>query len=104
MAVRANGIACSPSKPQQHRPKGVVEVPNDGQVSFNSNRIVRNNKTTTRSSPALYITVHPQQPPFFSVSSSTPILAMPFWDWPPVGAPVYEDISLLYLRISRTMS
>ena len=59
---------------------------------------------TTTSSPALYITVHPQQPPFFSVSSSTPILATPFWFCAPDGAPVYEDISLLYLRISRTIS
>lgn len=48
------------------------------------------------------MTTHPQQP-FFSWSSSTPILEMPL-DCPPEGAPVYDDISLLYLRISRTMS
>lgn len=49
-----------------------------------------------------YMTTHPQQP-FFPSSSSMPILAMPL-DGPPDGAPVYDDISLLYLRISRTMS
>lgn len=43
MAVRANGIACALSKPRQHRQRGVVEVPNGGQVSFNSLHIVRNN-------------------------------------------------------------
>lgn len=44
-----------------------------------------------------------QHPPFFSPSSPSPWLK-PFI-WPPVpGAPVYDDISLLYLRISRTMS
>lgn len=57
--------------------------------------------TTARQQP-LYMTTHPQHP-FFSWSSSMPILPMPF-DWPPAGAPVYDDISLLYLRISRTMS
>lgn len=100
MAVRANGIAFPLSKPQRHRLYGMVEAPNGGQVSFNSLRIVCNNNIVPRS----YITVQPQQPPFLSVSSSTPILAIPFWFCVPDGAPVYEDISLLYLRISRTMS
>jgi hypothetical protein len=58
---------------------------------------------TTTTSPSSYITMHPQQP-FFSVSSSMPICLIPFWPWPPDGAPLYADISLLYLRISRTMS
>jgi hypothetical protein len=53
--------------------------------------------------PPAYITTHPQQP-FFSESSSMPIFWMPLEPWPPEGAPVYDDISLLYLRISRTMS
>jgi hypothetical protein len=51
----------------------------------------------------LYITTHPQQPFLSSPPSSMPILDTPFC-WPPDCAPVYDDISLLYLRISRTMS
>lgn len=43
MAVRANGIACPLQKPRRHRLEGVVVLPNGGQVSFNSLRIVRNN-------------------------------------------------------------
>lgn len=45
-----------------------------------------------------------QQQPFFSSASSTPILATRSWLPVPDPAPVYDDISLLYLRISRTMS
>jgi hypothetical protein len=55
--------------------------------------------------PPPYITVHPQQPPFFSLWSSLSNLVMPFEPCPfEPGAPPYDDISLLYLRISRTMS
>ena len=50
-----------------------------------------------------YMTTQPQHP-FFSSSSSMPILDMPLGGPPAPDAPVYDDISLLYLRISRTMS
>ena len=53
--------------------------------------------------PPPYITTHPQQP-FFSAWSS--VSNVVFWGPFPFepGAPVYDDISLLYLRISRTIS